>query len=64
MTHWIFCAFQPLLNTEDVNYDLLLPILVHCVDGQGRPLLGPTRKGPVVEALRQYWRPTRFPQDP
>ena len=72
-------AWAPLLNTDDVNYGLLLPILVHCVDGQGRPLLGPTRKGPqgkaflctayrdipaVVEALRQYWMPTRFPQDP
>jgi uncharacterized protein len=71
-------AWAPLLNTEDVNYGLLLPILVHCVDGQERPLLGPTRKGPqgkaflhtayrdipaVVEALRQYWMPTRFPQD-
>lgn len=72
-------AWAPLLNTDDVNYGLLLPILVHCVDGQGRPLLGPTRKGlqgkaflrtayrdipAVVEALRQYWMPTRFPQDP
>jgi uncharacterized protein len=54
---------------------LLLPILLHCVDDQGRPLLGPSRKGreteeflrnahadipDVVEAMRQYWMPTRY----
>ena len=68
-------AWAPLLNTNDVNHGLLLPILVHCVDGQGRPLLGPTRKRPegkafmrkaytdipaVVEAMRQYWMPIRY----
>jgi uncharacterized protein len=52
-----------------------LPILLHCVDDQGRPLLDPPRMGPeteqfrrtaykdipvVVEAMRQYWMPTRF----
>ena len=77
--HLRLSAWAPLLNTEDVNYGLPLPILVHCVDGQGRPLLGPTRKAsqgkafprrayrdiPAVEALRQYWMPTRsLPQDP
>jgi uncharacterized protein len=49
---------------------------VHCVDDQGRPLLGPTRKGPegkalvrkaytdiVVEAMRQYWMPIRYGSD-
>ncbi len=54
---------------------LLLPILFHCVDDQGRPMLGPPRLGPdtdqfrrtaykdilaVVEEMRQYWMPTRF----
>jgi uncharacterized protein len=54
---------------------LLLPILLHCVDEQGRPLLGPPRKcreteeflrnahadiPDVVEAMRQYWMPTRY----
>jgi len=71
-------AWAPLLNTKDINHGLLLPILVHCVDGQGRPLLGPTRKGPdgkafmrnaytdipaVVEAMRQYWMPIRYRRD-
>ncbi|MGY8685633.1 hypothetical protein Q2941_49175 [Bradyrhizobium sp. UFLA05-153] len=50
---------------------MLLPILLHCVDNQGRPLLGPPKKGrdteeflrnadipDVVEAMRQYWMPT------
>jgi hypothetical protein len=46
-----------------------------CFDDQGRPLLGPPRKGReteeflrnahadipgVVEAMRQYWMPTRY----
>jgi uncharacterized protein len=71
-------AWAPLLNTNDINHGLLLPILVHCVDGQRRPLLGPTRKGPegkafmrkaytdipaVVEAMRQYWMPIRYRRD-
>jgi hypothetical protein len=51
------------------------PILVHCVDNQGCPLLGPSGNGSeadpagrtaykdipgAVEAIRQYWMPTRF----
>jgi hypothetical protein len=57
------------------HHGLLLPIFVHCVDDQGRPLLGSTRKGPegkaflrqtytdipaVLEAMRQYWMPIRY----
>jgi uncharacterized protein len=68
-------AWAPLLDLSDINHGLLLPILLHCVDDQGRPLLGPTRKGPggkaflrnahtdipaVVEAMRQYWMPQRY----
>jgi len=68
-------AWAPLLNIDDINYGLLLPIFAHCVDDQGHPLLGPTRKGPegeaflrkaytdipaVVEAMRQYWMPTQL----
>ena len=34
-----------LLDTSDVNHALLLPILLHCRDDQGRPLLGPPRRG-------------------
>jgi uncharacterized protein len=68
-------AWAPLLDTRNINHGLLLPILLHCLDDQGRPLLGPARKGPetkeflcnahtdipaVVEAMRQYWMPTRY----
>jgi uncharacterized protein len=68
-------AWAPLRNLADINHGLLLPILFHCVDDQGRPMLGPPRKGPeteqfsrtayknipaVVEEMRQYWMPTRF----
>jgi uncharacterized protein len=44
-------AWAPLLNTNDINHGLLLPILVHCVDDQGRRLLGPTRQGPESKAF-------------
>ena len=68
-------AWAPLLDTRNINHGLLLPILLHCVDDQGHPLLGPTGKGPktedflrdahtdipaVVEAMRQYWMPIRY----
>jgi uncharacterized protein len=68
-------AWAPLTNLADINHGLLLPILFHCVDDQGHPMLGPSRKGPateqfrrtaykdipaVVEEMRQYWMPTRF----
>lgn len=62
--------WAPLLDTSDVNHGLLLPILLHCRDDRGRPLLGATRRGRetreflrnahsdipvVVEAMRQVW---------
>jgi hypothetical protein len=67
--------WAPLLDTGNGDHGLLLPILLHCRDDQGRPLLGPTRKGrearellrnahtdipAVVEAMRQYWMPIRY----
>lgn len=67
--------WAPLLDTSNADHGLLLPILLHCRDDQGRPLLGSTRKGrkarellrnahtdipAVVEAMRQYWMPTRY----
>jgi uncharacterized protein len=60
---------------QRVNHRLLLPILLHCRDNHGRPLLGPPRRGrktreflrnahadipALVEAMRQYWMPTRY----
>jgi uncharacterized protein len=68
-------AWAPLLDLSNINHGLLLPILLHCIDDYGRPLLGPARKGldteeflrnahadipTVVEAMRQYWMPTRY----
>jgi uncharacterized protein len=68
-------AWAPLLDARNVNHGLLRPILLHCRDDQGRPLLGPSRSGreakhflrnayadtpAVVEALRQYWMPIRY----
>jgi uncharacterized protein len=68
-------AWAPLLDLSNINHCLLLPILLHCIDDHGRPLLGPARKGrdteeflrnahadipTVVEAMRQYWMPTRY----
>jgi len=72
-------AWALLLNTDDSDHGLLLPIFVHCFDDQGLPLLGPTRKEPeskafqrkaytdipaVVEVIRQYWMPIRYRRDP
>jgi uncharacterized protein len=68
-------AWAPLLDTSNVNHGLLLPILLHCLDDQARPLLGTAWKGheakeflrnahtdipAVIEAMRQYWMPTRY----
>jgi uncharacterized protein len=44
-------ASDRLLNTDDINHSLLLPIFVHCVDDQVRPLLRPSRKGPERKAF-------------
>ncbi|RXH41719.1 YecA family protein [Bradyrhizobium zhanjiangense] len=68
-------AWAPLLDARNINHGLLLPILLHCRDDQGRPLLRPPRSGretknflrnahadipAAVEALRQYWMPIRY----
>ena len=67
-------AWAPLLDASNVNHSLLLPILLHCRDDQGRPLLGPPQTGretgdflrnaadilAAVEAIRQYWMPIRY----
>jgi uncharacterized protein len=70
-------AWAPLLDASNVNHGLLRPILLHCRDDQGRPLLGSPRSGretehfprnahadipAAVEALRQYWMPIRYPR--
>jgi yecA family protein len=68
-------AWSRLLTPRTIEHGLLLPILFHCVDDTGHPVLGPRLRGPdmpffareawrdipaVVEAMRQFWMPTRF----
>jgi hypothetical protein len=68
-------TWSRLMSPNTIEHALLLPILAHCVDTDGRPVLGAARHGlaypplvqdaprdipTVVEALRQYWTPTRF----
>ena len=67
-------AWQPLLDLNLTEHGLLLPILFHCVDPLGRPMLGPPRAGPETEAflasayhdippaipeIREFWMPQR-----
>lgn len=67
-------AWQPLHDLGRIEHGLLLPILLHCTDSAGRPLLGPVRPGPegaeflrtayhdiplVVPAIREFWMPQR-----
>ena len=47
-------AWAPLLDTSNINHGLLLPILLHCLDDQGRPLLGPARKGRETKEFLGY----------
>jgi uncharacterized protein len=67
-------AWQPLLSLNRIEHGLPLPILLHCTDDTGRPMLGPTRPVPegdeflrtayhdmpvVVPAIREHWMPQR-----
>jgi uncharacterized protein len=67
-------AWSPLLDVDNTQHALLLPIMLYCVDDQGRPLV-PTSDGTkakrlrhrvhadipvIVEGIRQYWMPTRY----
>lgn len=67
-------AWRPLRDLSQIEHGLLLPILLHCTDGDGRSLLGPVRPGPegkeflrtayhdiplVVLAIRESWMPQR-----
>jgi uncharacterized protein len=66
-------AWSRLLSPNTIENALLLPILFHCVDDDGRPVLAPRPRPPAyapsnawsdipaaVEALRQFWMPIRF----
>ena len=68
-------SWSKLLQTGSVDHGLLLPILFHCVDDAGQPMIGPLRAGaqtpafareawrdiaPAVVAMREYWQPIKF----
>ena len=68
-------TWSRLMSPDAMEHRLLLPILSHCVDTEGRPVLNAHRRGlanpslaqdawrdipTAVEALRQFWMPTRF----
>ena len=70
-----FEAWRPLRDLNRIEHGLLLPILLHCVDPLGRPMLGPPREGPETEAIlrtayhdiplvipeiRTFWMPERL----
>ena len=38
-------AWQPLLDLSSIEHGLMLPILLHCIDPLGGPMLGPPREG-------------------
>ena len=70
-----YAAWAALRDLTRMDYGgLLLPILLHCTDRAGRPLLGPVRPDPeaetllrnayhaiaiVVPAIREFWMPQR-----
>jgi uncharacterized protein len=64
----------PFFDPHQVNYGLLLPILLYCTDPLGEPMLGPLSDGPkmqellhtayhdiqlVIPAIREVWMPQR-----
>jgi uncharacterized protein len=68
-------AWSRLMSPNVTEHGLLLPILFHCVDPSGRPVLDAHRRRlaapsfaqkawrdipAVVEAMRQFWMPSRF----
>jgi uncharacterized protein len=68
-------AWAPLLTKDGIESGPPLPILFHCVDRNGRPLIPSAPTGAeadmlrrsahtaipaAVELTRQYWMPTRF----
>ena len=68
-------AWSRLMSPNATEHRLLLPILVHCVDPSGRPVLDDHRRRlaapsfaqeawrnipAAVEAMRQFWMPSRF----
>src|SRR6202790_2524484 len=46
-------AWAPLRNLADINHGLLLPILFHCVNDQGPPMIPSAPIGDKVDMLRR-----------
>jgi uncharacterized protein len=44
-------AWEDVLDPMSHLNGLMLPVMIHCVDAHGRPLLGPPRKGLETEAF-------------
>lgn len=55
-------AWVPLLDANNVNHGLLLPILLHCRDDQGSPLFGAPRSGGATRNVLR--KPTPISQWP
>ena len=64
--------WRQLRDLNRIDHGLLLPILLHCTDQHGSPMLGPPREGPETEkllreayhdippavvAIREFWMP-------
>lgn len=65
-------AWSRLTSQQSIEHGLLLPILFHCRDDKGRPILPSTTPElereawrdirAVVPVLRQFWQPIRYPR--
>ena len=68
-------AWSPMLNAGSAEHRLLRPILIHCLDEAGLPVLDAKQSGPgqsppngeprhqippSIEEMRQYWMPIRY----
>jgi uncharacterized protein len=67
-------AWSPLLDRDNPQHALLLPILLNCVDEHGSPVVSTSDHAHVrmlrhrvhanipvaVEGIRQYWMPIRY----
>ena len=73
MKLWLL-AWARLMLPDSIEHGLLLPILFHCCDNAGRPVLARAPTTPefardawrdiraVVPAIREFWQASRFAQ--
>jgi uncharacterized protein len=75
--HLRWAAWKPLRDPARPEFQLIVPIMFHCPDGDDLPLLGPARNQSsdnaarrdayhaipiVVPSIREFWMPHRFTQ--